>query len=267
MADSLAQHVLNLLKRIRSGCNRRVAEILLTLVNHKHAGTLGAVAGFAIAVIFSWKFLRPSTKPKRSQRKFINSESTSRSTGHILEVASYSQVEDDEIDESSRQVKLTGEQIIRKRLNGGRKMTCQLLGVILEESSPEDLLKHATVRASVVETLLEISKYCDVFLMERILDDESGDKILFALEEAGLFRTGGLMKDKVLFCGTESGRSSFVRQLEPDWHVDTNQEIISQLSRFIRNQLHISTVSSITMGSNIYVSESLNCYFSEDRDV
>ncbi|KAK9106393.1 hypothetical protein Syun_022404 [Stephania yunnanensis] len=267
MADSLAQHVLNLLKRLRNGCNRRIAEIILTLFNHKHAGTLGAVAGFAIAVIFSWKFLRPSTKPKRIQRKFINSESTSRSTGHTLEIASYSQVDDDEIDESSRQVKLTGEQIMRKRLNGGRKMTCQLLGVILEENSPEDLLKHATVRPLVMETLLEISKYCEVYLMERILDDESGDRILFALEEAGLFRTGGLMKDKVLFCSTQSGRSSFVRQLEPDWHVDTNQEIISQLSRFIRNQLHISTVSPFAMGSNIFVSESLNHYFSEERDV
>lgn len=35
---------------------------------------------------------------------------------------------------------------------------------------------------------------------------------------------------QVLFCGTEIGRTSFVRQLEPDWHIDTNPEIVSQLA-------------------------------------
>ena len=35
---------------------------------------------------------------------------------------------------------------------------------------------------------------------------------------------------QVLFCSTENGRSSFVRQLEPDWHIDSNPEIIFQLA-------------------------------------
>lgn len=35
---------------------------------------------------------------------------------------------------------------------------------------------------------------------------------------------------QVLFCSTEIGRTSFVRQLEPDWHIDTNPEIVSQLA-------------------------------------
>lgn len=33
--------------------------------------------------------------------------------------------------------------------------------------------KQATVRSSVLEVLLEITKYCDLYLMERVLDDES----------------------------------------------------------------------------------------------
>lgn len=33
--------------------------------------------------------------------------------------------------------------------------------------------KQATVRLSVLEVLLEITKFCDLYLMERILDDES----------------------------------------------------------------------------------------------
>lgn len=35
---------------------------------------------------------------------------------------------------------------------------------------------------------------------------------------------------QVLFSSIENGRSSFVRQLEPDWHIDTNSEIITQLA-------------------------------------
>ncbi|KAF2292190.1 hypothetical protein GH714_015511 [Hevea brasiliensis] len=111
--------------------------------------------------------------------------------------------------------------------------------------------KQATVRSSVLEVLLEITKFCDLYLMERVLDDESEvrpnsavyndssvhtvvnmlmQKALAALENAGVFTSGGLVKDKVLFCSTENGRSSFVRQLEPDWHIDTNPEIVSQLA-------------------------------------
>lgn len=33
--------------------------------------------------------------------------------------------------------------------------------------------KQATVRSSVLEVLLEITKYCDLYLMETVLDDES----------------------------------------------------------------------------------------------
>lgn len=33
--------------------------------------------------------------------------------------------------------------------------------------------KKATVRSSVLEVLLEITKFCDLYLMERVLDDES----------------------------------------------------------------------------------------------
>lgn len=35
---------------------------------------------------------------------------------------------------------------------------------------------------------------------------------------------------QVLFCSTEVGRTSFVRQLEADFHIDTSLDIVSQLS-------------------------------------
>lgn len=159
-------------------------------------------------------------------------------------------------------VELNFGQIVRRKLNGGRKMTIQLLGVILEEKSSEELQKQATVKISSLEVLYEISKTCDIYLMEKILDDESEGRVLSALDNAGLFLNGGLTKDKVLFCSTDMGRSSFVRQLEPDWHVDSNLEVVSQLARFIRNQLHISELEMGQIAPNIFTSESLEKYFS-----
>uniref|UniRef100_M8CZ98 Lunapark zinc ribbon domain-containing protein n=1 Tax=Aegilops tauschii TaxID=37682 RepID=M8CZ98_AEGTA len=116
---------------------------------------------------------------------------------------------------------------------GSSQVTCQLIGIVFEEKTPEELQNHATVKPSVVELLLEISKYCDFYLMETVLDDKSEENALMALENAGLFKSGGLMKEKVLFCSSEVGRTSFVRQLESDFHIDASLEIISQLSGYI----------------------------------
>ncbi|AQK46375.1 Peroxisome biogenesis protein 22 [Zea mays] len=97
--------------------------------------------------------------------------------------------------------------------------------------------------------------------MERILDDESEGKVLSALSEAGLFGGGGLIKDKVLFCSTENGRTSFVRQLEPDWHIDTSPEVVHQLARFIKYQLHISPQRPERIATNVFTAPSLEQYF------
>ncbi|CAL5445151.1 unnamed protein product [Camellia sinensis] len=56
-------------------------------------------------------------------------------------------------------------------------VTCRLLGVVLEETSPEELQKQATVRSSVLEVLLEITKFCDLYLMERVMDVETEIKV------------------------------------------------------------------------------------------
>uniref|UniRef100_A0ACD5WRB7 Uncharacterized protein n=1 Tax=Avena sativa TaxID=4498 RepID=A0ACD5WRB7_AVESA len=142
------------------------------------------------------------------------------------------------------------------------QVTCQLIGVVFEEKSPEELQKQATVKPSVVELLLEISKYCDFYLMETVLDDKSEENALTALENAGLFKTGGLIKEKVLFCSSEVGRTSFVRQLESDFHIDTSLDIILQLSRFIRCQLFVSSVEGGQLSINVFNSPSLEQFFS-----
>ncbi|KAI9113631.1 hypothetical protein K1719_015558 [Acacia pycnantha] len=43
-------------------------------------------------------------------------------------------------------------------------------------------------------------------------------------------KASGTKIKRVLFCRTENGRSSFFRQLKPDWHFDTNPEVITQLA-------------------------------------
>ncbi|THU61615.1 hypothetical protein C4D60_Mb07t25190 [Musa balbisiana] len=147
--------------------------------------------------------------------------------------------------------------------SGSVLVTCRLLGVVLDETTPEELQKQATVRSSVLEVLLQIAKFCDVYLMERVLDDESGERVLSALDDSGVFTAGGLIRDKVLFCGTENGRISFVRQLEPDWHVDTNAEIIHQLTRFIKYLLHVTPDRPQNTASNVFISTSLEQFFGD----
>ncbi|KAI3922823.1 hypothetical protein MKW98_006954 [Papaver atlanticum] len=264
MSDYFTQQFLQLVRRIGNQLNRKVAEVLLILTNYKSSGSLGAIAGFALAIIFTWKFLKPSKKPRINQRKSVGSSDSRNASSSVTQAdeVSYS-TELDRIDELHPPLKLTLGELVRKKLNGSRKITCQLLGVILEEETPEELKEHATVRSPVVEILWEISRSCDVYLMDRIIDDESGERVLLALENAGLFEAGCLTRDKVLFCSTENGRMSFIRQLEPDWHVDSNPEIVSQLSRFIRYQLYISPTGSHITGSNIFSSTSLDSYLTE----
>ncbi|XP_026399256.1 peroxisome biogenesis protein 22-like [Papaver somniferum] len=234
MSDSFTQQFLQLVRRIGNQLNRKVAEVLLVLTKYKNKS-------------------KETSRFFRSEECFLFSYSSR---------VSYS-TELDRIDELHPPLKLTLGELVRKKLHGSRKITCQLLGVILEEETPEELKEHATVRSSVVEVLWEISKTCDVYLMDRIIDDESGERVLLALENAGLFEAGCLTRDKVLFCSTENGRMSFIQQLEPDWHVDSNREIVSQLSRFIRYQLYVSPTGSPITGSNIFSSTSLDSYLTE----
>ncbi|CAK7326930.1 unnamed protein product [Dovyalis caffra] len=273
----------NLLKRLLNRFNRKIARIFSSYPVAS-AASLGAVVGFALSIIFTWRFLR--LRPRKLKGTTVTDDASSTSY--------HNQVLGSVEDQLSTSSKLSLQQTVKKKLNGGRKMTCRLLGVILEESSPDELQDHVTVRASMVDVLLEISRYCDIYLMERTLDDKSGEKVISALENANLFRFGSLLKDKiqiikqksggsreveqvkelryevtntnsVLFCSTENSISSFVRQLEPDWHLETNLDILFQLAKFVRYRLYISaTGPGIASGSNIITSTSIESYFSDD---
>ncbi|XP_010267796.1 PREDICTED: peroxisome biogenesis protein 22 isoform X2 [Nelumbo nucifera] len=266
MGDSSKEELVQLLKRFGAYLTVKLSNLFSISFRQLNSRSFGALAGLAIAIVFTWRLLRT---PPRHQRRQPKRHAPAPSTSGINTHSDVTLVAPDSSSESSRAQNVIDEffqpptlgQIVRQKLSEGRKVTCRLLGVILEESSPEELQKQATVRSSVLEVLLEITKFCDLYLMERILDDESGEKVLLALENAGVFTSGGLVKDKVLFCSTENGRTSFVRQLEPDWHIDTNPEIIFQLARFIKYQLHITPNRPERTASNVFSSPTLEQFF------
>ncbi|PIN18331.1 hypothetical protein CDL12_08991 [Handroanthus impetiginosus] len=243
MADNPKEDFLQLIKRVGAFLTVKISNLFRTLDSR----SFGAIAGLALAIVFSWRLLRTPRGPQRRQSKRqAPSASSSGVNSQASENAASSEVinppEDSRtqnvVDEFFQHVKPTLSQVVRQRLSEGRKVTCRLLGVILEESSPEELQKHATVRSSVLEVLLEITQFCDLYLMERVLDDESEKKVLMALEEAGVFTSGGLVKDKLSL-----------------------PEIITQLARFIKYQLHVSPVKLERPAANVFMATSLEQFF------
>ncbi|KAG6741414.1 hypothetical protein POTOM_054652 [Populus tomentosa] len=281
--ETSKDELLQLVKRFSAYLTVKMSNLFS--FNTPDSRSVGAVAGLAVAIVFTWRWLRSNSGPQRRQPKrqaSTTSSSVVTTQPNAVSIPSGGVCSSSEdlrvqnvVDEFFQTVTPSLGQIVRQKLSEGRKVTCRLLGVILEESSPEELQgqSQATVRSSVLEVLLEITKFCDVYLMERVLDDESEQKVLAALENAGVFTSGGLVKDKVLFCSTETGRSSFVRQLEPDWHIDTNPEVIFQLAvrflhRFIKYQLHISPIRPERTAANVLTSHlratSASCWSSDE---
>lgn len=265
--ESLKEEILQLFRGLGTSLLSRVSHFTAALSDLMHSKSIGALAGFAIALVCTWKYMKAAeNRRKRLEKRDEAQESatTSSTTGTSTSVALHqtqSAHRGAKNTVAEIPVELTTAQIVKRQLNGGRKMTCQLLGVIFEETSPEELQKHAVVRPQVVDVLLELAQACDLYLMTRLLDDESEANALEALEAVGLFSIGGLNRNKVLFCSTEAGRASFVRQLEPDWHVDTSVETISQLARFIRHELHVSPIGTSRAAPNVLNAETLESYF------
>ncbi|CAH8383544.1 unnamed protein product [Eruca vesicaria subsp. sativa] len=265
-SSSPTEEIVRLIKRISGYVAFKMSTLFSTPIRNLDSRSIGAIAGLAIAVIFTWRAIRRQPGEQAQRRRPKRTLQSAESSTSASAAADFTPHEEDSgvgdvVDHFFQSGKPTLGQIVRQRLSEGRKVTCRLLGVILEETSPEELQKQATVRSSVIEVLLEITKCCDLYLMERVLDDESEAKVLQALETAGVFTSGGLVKDKVLFCSTEIGRSSFVRQLEPDWHIDTNPEISTQLARFIKFQLHVSAAKPERTAPNVFSSQSIEQFF------
>lgn len=277
MGESIAEELVQLLRGISTTLTLKLSHLLGFILRYKNASSVGAAAGLAIALLCTWKCWRvPGKRPSsRIEKRDGGGASTSQAPGSMEAGAegsstavarSITQATQRGATEANAASsgELTVAQVVRRQMNGGRKMTCQLVGVVLEEGSPEELQKHAVVRPAVVEVLLEIARTCDLYLVAKVLDDASEGAVLAALESVGAFSEAGLNRNKVLFCSTDTGRSSFVRQLEPDWHVDTLREINAGLAPFVRHQLHVThrgASPTSPIASNVFIVESLEQYF------
>ncbi|KAH7415092.1 hypothetical protein KP509_14G026800 [Ceratopteris richardii] len=261
---SLKEQSLQFFRHVGASFFDRAAHLTSKMDDIMLSKSVGVVAGFTIAVICTWTYLKAAENRRRRLEKSENEQeqpSTSSNSGSSTAIAVHQTHTSHRGAKSAPteiQAELTTAQIVRRQLNGGKKLTCKLLGIILKETSSEELQNHATVRPEVVDVLLEMVKACDLYLMTKVLDDEN---VLAALDAIGLFSVGGLDRNKVLFCSTEAGRSSFVRQLEPDWHVDTSVKTVSQLSRFIRNELYISPPGTSCVAPNVINAVSFESYF------
>ncbi|KAJ6321819.1 hypothetical protein OIU77_011825 [Salix suchowensis] len=105
--------VKQLLKRLLQRLNRKFARILLLLLSrHKSAASLGALVGFALSIIFTWRFLR--------QRKIKGPAVTDDASSTTR---SYRDQELGHVDyQLSTNSKLFLQQTVKKKLNGGRKV-------------------------------------------------------------------------------------------------------------------------------------------------
>ncbi|KAJ8903757.1 hypothetical protein NDN08_000292 [Rhodosorus marinus] len=99
--------------------------------------------------------------------------------------------------------------------------------------------KKLFLNPECVPWLVHLATNSDLYLIVYVEDDEAEAMVRKALEEAELYECG-LNPFKVVFCETIPGRISAVRQIEPQLHVDSDRDVISDLSRFIPAVAHVN---------------------------
>ncbi|EKX31161.1 hypothetical protein GUITHDRAFT_122633 [Guillardia theta CCMP2712] len=128
------------------------------------------------------------------------------------------------------------------------------------------------LKGSSLAILLEMARTCDLYVITQVTSDEVENKVVDALEQAGVF-DAGLSPHKVLFCETELGRAAMVRQIEPMLHVESSAVVLESLKPFIPNLVVVKTpynVSSLSSapagrggggGGNVAIVDDLSQYF------
>ncbi|GJP51937.1 hypothetical protein CLOM_g11065 [Closterium sp. NIES-68] len=319
MGSSPIDALLAWLHRLGTSLSPRLQHVVHAIRTLDRATTMGAVAGFALAILIAWRFSRP--RPARSGRapharspphpssarkrdeagpsgtagagagggggsgagevaratgaSAAISQAQQRGAGRSGAGEAYREADDfggsrgGLRKESARQEEVPQSRLahtVRQQLNGGKRVTIQMLGVVLNQTSPEELQTGASLRPGAVEIVSEVARLADVYLMAQVHSDESEATILSALEEANLFSLpngspGPINREKVLFCEKDVGVASFVRQLEPDWHFEAFDSTVEQLKRFVKYILHITPAATGVVAANVVSVPSLEAYF------
>uniref|UniRef100_A0A7S2N4E7 Uncharacterized protein n=1 Tax=Haptolina brevifila TaxID=156173 RepID=A0A7S2N4E7_9EUKA len=118
----------------------------------------------------------------------------------------------------------------------GAVHSISVVGTIIEYRAgrPQLLPEAATA-------LQRIAAACDVYLVTQLPvdSDELEAATLDALRSGGVFGTPGCDVRKALFCSTEDGRGSIVRQLGPSTHLDTSPKILKYLAPHLTHVVYI----------------------------
>lgn len=154
---------------------------------------------------------------------------------------------------------------VRSRLQGIRRVTISVPGVLLHESSPSQLEESATPHEESVVFVREVAKVVDLYLIAHVGDDIGEATVRGALESVGIIgqQAGQVKPHRVLFCATLDGKMSLVRQLEPDLHIDGHSKTVDDLKRFLSQLLLVDVGSSgfAPTQPNIGVTTSVVQYF------
>lgn len=113
---------------------------------------------------------------------------------------------------------------------GIRTITISIPGVLVQENTPEALSEGATVLSEAIAALLAASRQVpDVYLICQVADDIGEAAVRGALEHSRLLGPGSdqIRPQRLLFCETEVGKMSLVRQLEPKVHIDGQHSTVS----------------------------------------
>jgi len=118
----------------------------------------------------------------------------------------------------------------------GPVQSISVVGTIIEyRAGRPQLLPEAAA------ALQRIGAACEVYLVTQLPvdSDELEAATLDTLRSAGVFGTPGCDSRKALFCSTEDGRGSIVRQLGPSTHLDTSPKVLQYLAPHLPQVVYI----------------------------
>ncbi|KAM1019908.1 hypothetical protein ACFX13_041968 [Malus domestica] len=69
MAESSKEELLQLIKRFGAYLTVKMSSLFPISLHNLNSRSIGAIAGFAVAIVFTWRLLRPPSGPQRRQPK------------------------------------------------------------------------------------------------------------------------------------------------------------------------------------------------------
>ncbi len=82
-----------------------------------------------------------------------------------------------------------------------------------------------------------------MYILCQVSDDIGEAAVRAAFEFSGIIgsKQGQIPSQRFLFCETEVGKMSLVRQIEPEIHIDGESSTVEQLRRFIPRLIEVKT--------------------------